>query len=38
LKGLPAFEAEIQTLQQCPFAQGFEGVHVTGHIPIERGF
>ena len=36
LKGIPAFEAEIQTLQQCPFAQGFEGVHVTGHMPTER--
>lgn len=32
LKGLPAFEAEMRTLEQCPMAQGFEGVHLPPHI------
>jgi len=35
-KGLAAFETEIQTLKQCPFAQGFEGVHMIGNNQISR--
>jgi hypothetical protein len=38
LKGLPAFEAEMRTLEQCPMAQGFEGVHLTRHIQNRRIF
>ncbi len=39
LKGVPASEAEIQVLDQCPLAQGFEGVHATmslGHLENGR--
>ena len=36
LKGIPAFEAEMQVLDQCPLAQGFEGVHLSGHIENSR--
>lgn len=35
LTGVPAFDAEMQVLHECPLAQGFEGVHETmstGHL------